>query len=163
MPDVRTDPRYLNALDAVRAELAVPMLVRGKLVGVIDLQSTRLNAFSDQDRALLALIASRVGVAIDNARLYRRVEQQNRTLRVLAHLSQEFSSILEIDELLTKIAVTVRALINFDAFSIYLVERGRTVLRCRFSQRYDDEKASEDNIEIGKGITGAAAGSSPGH
>ncbi len=39
--DVRTDPRYLNALDAVRAELAVPMLVRGKLVGVIDLQSTR--------------------------------------------------------------------------------------------------------------------------
>ena len=44
--DVRQDPRYLNALDAVRAELAVPMLVRGKLVGVIDLQSTRLNAFS---------------------------------------------------------------------------------------------------------------------
>ncbi len=38
--DVRMDPRYLNALDAVRAELAVPMLIRGKLVGVIDLQST---------------------------------------------------------------------------------------------------------------------------
>jgi len=76
VPDVRADPRYLNALDAVRAELAVPMLVRGKLVGVIDLQSTRLNAFSDQDRALLALIASRVGVTIDNARLYRLVEQQ---------------------------------------------------------------------------------------
>src|SRR5690349_21280420 len=42
--DVRTDPRYLSALDAVRAELAAPMLIRGKLVGVIDLQSTRLNA-----------------------------------------------------------------------------------------------------------------------
>lgn len=159
VPDVRADPRYLNALDAVRAELAVPMLVRGKLVGVIDLQSTRLKAFSDQDRALLALIASRVGVAIDNARLYRRVEQQNRTLRLLAHLSQEFGSILEIDELLTKIAISVRSLINFDAFSIYLVEPGRTVLQCRFSQRYDDKKASEGNIEIGKGITGAAADS----
>ncbi len=155
-PDVRTDPRYLNALDAVRAELAVPMLVRGKLVGVIDLESTRLNAFSDQDRALLALIASRVGVTIDNARLYRRVEGQNRTLRLLAHLSQEFSSILEIDELLTKIAISVRALINFDAFSIYLVEQERRLL-CRFSQRYDNQKAAEDNLEMGKGITGAAA------
>ncbi len=40
--DVRQDPRYLNALDAVRSELAVPMMARGKLVGVIDLQSTRL-------------------------------------------------------------------------------------------------------------------------
>ena len=157
VPDVRTDPRYLNALDAVRAELAVPMLVRAKLVGVIDLQSTRLSAFSDQDRALLALIANRVGVTIDNARLYRRVEQQNRTLRLLAHLSQEFGSILEIDELLTKIAISVRALINFDAFSIYLVEQDRKLLRCRFSQRYDDKKASEENVEMGKGITGAAA------
>jgi len=154
--DVRTDSRYLNALDAVRAELAVPMLVRGKLVGVIDLQSTRLNAFSEQDKALLALIASRVGTAIDNARLYRRVNGQNRTLRVLAHLSQEFSSILDIDELLTKITVTIRALINFDAFSVYLVDFERNLLRCRFSQRYD-EKATIENIEIGKGITGTAA------
>ncbi|HEY7302589.1 MAG TPA: SpoIIE family protein phosphatase [Bryobacteraceae bacterium] len=154
--DVRTDSRYLNALDAVRAELAVPMLVRGKLVGVIDLQSTRLNAFSEQDKALLALIASRVGTAIDNARLYRRVQGQNRTLRVLAHLSQEFSSILDIDELLTKIAVTIRALINFDAFSIYLVDLERQLLRCRFSQRYD-EKSTIENIEFGKGITGSAA------
>ncbi|MBV9406381.1 MAG: GAF domain-containing protein, partial [Acidobacteriaceae bacterium] len=154
--DVRSDPRYLNALDAVRAELAVPMLNRGRLVGVIDLQSTRLNAFTENDRALLTLLASRVGIAIDNARLYRRVERQNRTLRVLAHLSQEFSSILEIDELLTKIAVTVRALINFDAFSIFLIDDQKKQLHCRFSQRYD-EKTTVENVEFGKGITGAAA------
>jgi phosphoserine phosphatase RsbU/P len=154
--DVRTDSRYLNALDAVRAELAVPMSIRGKLVGVIDLQSTRVNAFSEEDLSLLVLIASRVGVTIDNARLYRRVAQQNRTLRVLAHLSQEFSSILEIDELLTKIAVTIRALINFDAFSIFLVVEENKLLRCRFSQRYD-EKATVENIVFSQGITGAAA------
>jgi phosphoserine phosphatase RsbU/P len=156
LPDVRKDPRYLSALDAVRAELAVPMLVRGKLVGVIDLQSTRLNAFTEQDRALLTLIATRVGTSIDNARLYRRVERQNRTLRVLAHLSQEFSSILDIDELLTKIASTVHALISFDAFSVFLVDGERNLLRCRFSQRYD-ERTTIENIEIGKGITGVAA------
>ncbi len=153
--DVRTDNRYLNALDAVRAELAVPMLIRGKLVGIIDLQATRLDAFSEQDRALLVLIATRVAAAIDNARLYRRVERQNRTLRVLAHLSQEFSSILNIDELLAKIAVTIRALIAFDAFSIFLVDEERRLLRCRFSQRYDTQTTS-DNLALGQGIIGAA-------
>jgi phosphoserine phosphatase RsbU/P len=153
--DVRSDPRYLIALDAVRAELAVPMLVRGKLVGVIDLESTRLNAFTEQDKALLTLIAGRIGVSIDNARLYRRVERQNRTLRVLAHLSQEFSSILDLDELLPKIASTVRALINYDSFSIFLVDPEYNLLRHRFSQRFD-ERITVQNIEMGKGITGAA-------
>jgi sigma-B regulation protein RsbU (phosphoserine phosphatase) len=154
--DVRSDPRYLNALDAVRSELAVPMIARGKLVGVIDVQSTKVKAYSEQDRALLRLIASRIAVSIDNARLYRRVERQNRTLRTLAHLSQEFSSILDLDELLSKIAKTVHAVIPYDAFSVLLVDYERKVLRHRVSQRYD-KRVQLDNIPLGKGITGAAA------
>ncbi len=98
--DVRNDPRYLNSVDAVRTELAVPMTARGKLVGVIDLQSTRIDAYSEYDRTLLRLIAARVAIAIDNARLYQRVERQNRTLKTLANISREFSSILDLNELL---------------------------------------------------------------
>ena len=71
--DVRDDGRYLSGLDAVRSELAVPMMNRQKLVGVLDLQATSLHAFTPQDRSLLQLIASRVASAIDNARLFRRV------------------------------------------------------------------------------------------
>jgi len=154
--DVRSDSRYLPALDAVRSELAVPMMARGKLVGVIDLQSTRLNAYREQDRALVQLIASRVAASIDNARLYRRVDRQNRTLRTLALLSQEFSSILDLDELLGKIAITMHTLVAYDAFSILLVDPELKVLRHRFSQRYD-QRVNLDNIPLGKGITGAAA------
>lgn len=154
--DVRNDPRYLTAVDAVRTELAVPMLARGKLVGVIDVQSTRPSAYREQDRSLLQLIATRVAVSIDNARLYRRVDRQNRTLRTLAHLSQEFSSILALDELLGKIAKTIHAMISFDAFSILLVDPERRVLRYRFSERYD-QRLDLDNIPLGKGITGSAA------
>jgi sigma-B regulation protein RsbU (phosphoserine phosphatase) len=132
------------------------MLARGRLVGVIDVQSTRVKTYAEPDRALMRLIASRVAVSIDNARLYRRVERQNRTLRTLAHLSQEFSSILDLDELLGKISATIRALINYDAFSIYLLDADKKVLRHRFSVRYD-ERVTLDNIPLGKGITGAAA------
>jgi sigma-B regulation protein RsbU (phosphoserine phosphatase) len=154
--DVRNEPHYLQALDAVRTELAVPMLARGKLVGVIDLQSTRLNAYSEYDRALARLVAARVSIAIDNARLYRRVDRQNRTLKTLANISREFSSILDLNELLGKIASTVRELIDYDAFSILSVDREAKVLRHLFSIRYD-QRVSTDNVPLGKGLTGAAA------
>ena len=153
--DVRNDPRYLNTVDAVRTELAVPMMGRGKLVGVIDLQSTRVRAYTEYDRALMRLIAARVGIAIDNARLYRRVERQNRTFKTLAHISREFSSILDLNELLGKLASTMRDLINYDAFSILLVDHDAKALRHLFSIRYD-QRVNIDNVPLGKGLTGAA-------
>jgi sigma-B regulation protein RsbU (phosphoserine phosphatase) len=154
--DVRKDPRYLPALDAVRSEMAAPMLARGKLVGVIDVQSTQPKTYGDQERMLLSLIASRVAASVDNASLYRRVERQNRTMRTLAHLSQEFSSILDLDELLGKIAAATRALFHYHAFSVFLLDAEKRVLRHRFSVRYD-QRVNLDNIPCGKGITGAAA------
>ncbi len=154
--DVRNDPRYLRSIDAVRTEMAVPMIARQRLVGVIDVQSTRLNAYTEYDRALLRLIASRVAVAIDNARFYRRVERNNRTARTLSAVSTELSSILDLDELLAKISTSVRNLINYDAFSILLVDEEQKALRHRFSMRFD-ERVNIDNVPLGKGLTGAAA------
>lgn len=154
--DVAADSRYLRLVDAVRTELAVPMTARGKLVGVIDLQSVRLNAYTAYDRALLRLIGARVGIAIDNARLYRRADRQNRTLRTLSKISREFSSILDLNELLGKIASTMRGLISYDAFSILYIDPEARALRHLFSLRYD-ERVNIDNVPLGKGITGAAA------
>lgn len=154
--DVLNDQRYLNALDAVRSELAVPMVLHGKLVGVIDLQSTTPEAFTPQDCALLQLLASRVGAAIENARLYRRVERQNRIQRTLALLGQEFSSILQLDALLDRIAKSVKKLINYDAFMVLLVDEREGVLRSRFSLRYD-ERTQAESLSLKRGITGAAA------
>lgn len=153
--DVKQDPRYLNAVDAVRSELAVPMVTRKRLVGVIDIQSTRPDAYTEYDRALLRLIAARVGSTIENARLFRRVDRQNRTLKILSHLSQEFSSILDLNELLRQIADAIKMLIKYDAFSILLVDRERQCLRHGFSVRYD-QRVELDNIPLGAGITGAA-------
>lgn len=152
--DVRKDPRYLNSLDPVRSELAVPMTVGNRLVGVIDVESTSAGTFTPEDQALLTLIASRIAYSIDNARLYRRIHQSNRTLRTLASLAQEFSSILDLDQLLHRISLAMRILIDFDAFSILLVEGG--YLRHRFSQRYD-RRVEANNIPLGEGITGHVA------
>ena len=112
--DVRKEKSYLNAMDAVRCEMAIPMIARDKLVGVIDFQSTEIGAYTADDVALMRLIASRIAGAIDNARLYRRVDLQHRTLRTLSKTSQGFSSILDLDELLGTVAESVRALMDYD-------------------------------------------------
>lgn len=154
--DVDRDPRYLNAMDAVRSEMAVPMMSRQQLVGVLDLQATTAKAFNEQDVALLQLIASRIATAIENARLYRRVDRQNRIRKTLAHLAHEFSSILDLDALLSKIADSVKGLIDYDAFLVLLVdEKGRRLVE-RFSRRYD-EKQTLGSLPLDAGLTGAAA------
>ena len=152
--DVRADARYLNALDAVRSELAVPMIARGRLVGVIDLETTRPEAYGKREEALLSLIASRVASAVDNARLYKRVEQNHKTLKVLTQLTKEFSSILDLDTLLQKIASGVRSLVQYDGFSVLLVDEGEQVLKNRFSMRFDERKT--EDIPLSRGVTGAA-------
>jgi len=70
VPDVSKDPRYINVVDDVRSELAVPMLLKDRCVGVFDLESPELDAFSKRDVEILTLLASQAAVAIENARLY---------------------------------------------------------------------------------------------
>jgi len=153
--DVRRDPRYLNAVDATRSELAVPMTARGRVVGVIDIQSTRPEAFSVEDQGLVELIGAKMAMSLDNARLYRRVVRQNKTLRTLTSIAQEFSSILDLDRLLKSMSVEMRKLINYDAFSILLLEPAQAMLKHYISVRYD-RRVELDNIPLGRGIVGTA-------
>ncbi len=154
--DVRLDPRYLDAVDAVRSEIAVPLVARGKLVGVIDLQSPAAAAFGDQERGLLELIASRFSLAIDAAQLHLQTVRQNATFRTLADIAQEFSQILNLEALLNQISSLVRLLVQYDAFSIYLCEGD--LLKHYFGVRFD-ERVQWQSMPRGEGIVGAAAAS----
>ncbi|HEU0124082.1 MAG TPA: SpoIIE family protein phosphatase [Bryobacteraceae bacterium] len=154
--DVRKEQGYLNAMDAVRCEMAIPMIVRDKLVGVIDFQSTEIGAYTVDDMALTRLIAMRVGYSIDNARLYRRVDQQHRTLRTLSKTSQGFSSILDVDELLHTVAGSVRALMDYDSFIIWLLDEQKQILRKRFAISLAGGREL-DEVPLSIGVTGSAA------
>lgn len=73
--DVSKDPRYINLVDDARSELVIPMLIKDRCVGVFDLESPELDAFTKEHKELLTLLASQAAVAIDNARLYEEVRQ----------------------------------------------------------------------------------------
>ncbi|MSO49104.1 MAG: GAF domain-containing protein [Acidobacteria bacterium] len=75
VPDVSKDPRYIKVIDDVRSELVVPMLLKDRCIGVFDLESPELDAFTKRDVEILTLLASQTAVAIENARLYEEASQ----------------------------------------------------------------------------------------
>lgn len=154
--EVDRDPGYLRAVDSVRSEVAVPLVARGKLVAVLDLQSSDPHAFDPRVSDLLELIASRFSLAIDVAQLYEQQAQQHSTLRTLHRIAQEFSQILHLPELLEKIAELVRTLIPYDVLAIYLTQPNRGLLHHDFGLRHQ-ERVQWRDLEIGSGLVGRAA------
>src|SRR5688500_5899205 len=74
--DVSKDPRYLKLVEDVRSELVIPMLIKDRCIGVFDLESPELDAFTKEHKELLTLLASQAAVAIENARLYEEVSRK---------------------------------------------------------------------------------------
>jgi sigma-B regulation protein RsbU (phosphoserine phosphatase) len=72
-PDVSKDPRYIKVVEDVRSELVVPMLIKDRCIGVFDLESPELDAFSKRDVEILTMLASQAAVSIENARLYEEL------------------------------------------------------------------------------------------
>jgi sigma-B regulation protein RsbU (phosphoserine phosphatase) len=102
--DTTKDPRYINAIDSVRSELAVPLMLQKKCVGVLDIQSQHLDYFTRDQQNILTMLASRLAVAIENARLFQKVRTQAETLLLLNEVGRETGSILEVEELLRRAA-----------------------------------------------------------
>jgi phosphoserine phosphatase RsbU/P len=73
--DVSKDPRYIHAVKDVRSELVIPLLVKDRVIGVFDVESPELDAFTKEHAELLTLLASQAAVAIENARLYEEIRR----------------------------------------------------------------------------------------
>jgi signal transduction histidine kinase/putative methionine-R-sulfoxide reductase with GAF domain len=79
VPDVRRDPRYHYELEAerrTRSELAVPIALKGAVIGVLDVQSEKPSAFTELDTFTLETVADQLAVAIENARLYDELRRE---------------------------------------------------------------------------------------
>ena len=155
--DVANDPRYISAVPNVRSELAVPLIVKNRVIGVIDIESPQPDHFTEEHKRLLTLIASRMAVGIENARLYTRMTRQTKTLLLLNEIARELTSILNLDELLKRVGELLSQLIDFQMFSILLLDPAGEKLQHRFSLRFQENIQLKHDIPTGKGIVGAAA------
>ncbi|HTM37960.1 MAG TPA: GAF domain-containing protein [Terriglobales bacterium] len=155
--DVAGDPRYISALPNVRSELAVPLIVKNRVIGVIDIESPQPDHFTEEHKRLLMLIASRMAIGIENARLYTRISRQARTLLLLNEIARELTSILNLDELLKRVGELLSRLIDFQMFSILLLDSAGSTLQHRFSLRFQENIQLKHDVPVGEGLVGYAA------
>ena len=156
LQDVTQDDNYISANPDVRSELAVPLIVKNRVIGVIDLQSEQVGYFQPEHRRLLELTASRVAQAIENARLYTRVARQAQTLAVLNEISREVTSILDLDPLLERIGELLRRIIDYQMFSILLVNEREQVLEIQYAVRFGHLVAPSETVPLDRGLVGTA-------
>ena len=156
--DVRRDPTYIQSVASVRSELAVPLIAKNRLIGVLDLGTPWPDFFTEQHQNLLELLAGRIAMAIENARLYRRSVRQARTLQLLNEISRELSSVLVLNELLRKIGALTKRLIDYHRFSIMLLDEQTQTFNAVISLRQDERLPDKCTVPAGQGIVGAAAG-----
>ena len=155
--DVREENNYLNVNPEVKSELAVPLIAKNRVIGVIDIQAREIGYFKAEHKRLLTLVASRIAVAVENARLYTRVFRQAQTLEILNEISRELTSILNLDQLLKRIGELLSRVIDFQMFSILLLDKTSTTLEHRFSLRFNENVQLKHDIPLGRGLVGASA------
>jgi len=155
--DVSKEPGYIDAIPNVCSELAIPLIVKNRVIGVIDIEAREPNYFNDEHKRLLTLIASRMAIGIENARLYTRTTRQARTLLLLNEIARELTSILNLDELFRRIAELLSRLIDYQMFSILLLDSGEEKLQHRFSLRFQENIQLKHDIPLGRGVVGYAA------
>jgi sigma-B regulation protein RsbU (phosphoserine phosphatase) len=154
--DVTTSESYVEVNPDVRSELAVPLIAKNRLIGVMDIESEQADYFRPEHLRLLTLTASRIAQAIENARLYARVSRQAQTLAVLNEIATELISILDLNPLLERVGQLLRRLIDYQMFSILLLDEKGEKLITRYSWRFGSAEAPMRSIPISSGLVGAA-------
>jgi sigma-B regulation protein RsbU (phosphoserine phosphatase) len=155
--DTSQDSRYISAIDSVRSELAVPLMLQGKCIGVLDIQSRHLDYFTPDQQNILTLLASRLAVAIENARLFQRVSAQADTLLLLNDVGRETSSILDVEELLRRAAEQTKRVIDYQILSIMLYDEAQKIFRHRVDVKHGQSVQGKLRVAATEGIVGAAA------
>jgi sigma-B regulation protein RsbU (phosphoserine phosphatase) len=155
--DLAAEHNVINYTPGVRSELAVPLIAKNKVIGVLDVESAKPSAFNEEHKRLLMLFASRIAVGIENARLYTRVSRQAKQLGLLTEISRELTSILNVDQLLKRVADLLTRIIDYEMFSILLLDPTGQFLQHRFSLRFKESVHLKDDIPVGQGLVGYAA------
>ena len=154
--DVHDDPRYVEAVPGSNAELVVPLRRKGRVIGALNLLSETKGQFTLVDEAVLRQFGAHVAVAIENARMFEHEREYTTTLETLAEVAREFGSILNLDELLTRLASVTRRLVDYRTFGILLLNEDRQELEMKTAVRYGDQSAPT-HVKMGEGLVGYAA------
>jgi signal transduction histidine kinase len=158
--DAYADPRFYQAIDQAtgyrtRQILCVPIKSRwGEVLGVLEILNKRGGSFAAEDEEVLSLLASQVGVALANARLYMGLRTNLNRLTRLMKVGVAISAELDLDALLRIISETTSSLLQAERSTVFIADRERHELWSRVAEGLDRQ---EIRIPLGVGVAGMVA------
>ncbi len=128
-PDVSKDPRYIASVQNTRSELAIPLMVRDEVVGVLDCHSDNPNHFDPETIDLLMLFSTQASMALQNAKLYSLERRRALQLEAINAIAKQTTAVLDLKELLAKVCSLIQHAFPVSHVSVLLKEEEEIVLR----------------------------------
>ena len=132
--DASNDSRYIPILHGICSELCVPMVIRNKVVGVINLEKAAGNVYSERDENLLAALANSAAIALENARLYNETQRRVRELETINHISSSLRLAQSLDDMLPVLLNETLKLMKSSDGSIWLYDQSNNSMVQRIAQ-----------------------------
>jgi signal transduction histidine kinase len=153
--DVTKDPRYVSVRQDIHSELAVPLLLEEQLIGVLNVDSTRPDAFSQADEDLLMALANQAAQVIHNSWLYEAVAHSARKLESLAQAAHSIISTLNLEEILQRVTVDACRLMEAKVCSVLLLNAERNRLELRACHGASADYLNKPPLDINDSIIGS--------
>lgn len=122
--DIAKEPGYVASLKNIKSVLCVPLIARGNVIGVLDIESTDLHAYSDRDENLLTALANSAAMAFENARLYKSELARRGQAENLRMATASLSTALDVQTLYEIILTSAARLVPYDHASIEMIKQG---------------------------------------
>jgi PAS domain S-box-containing protein len=126
--DVEKESEYIEIASGIRSELCVPIRVHERLIGVLNVESKRLNAFSKNDELLLNTIASSLGTTLEKLRLFKEEQRRAQELNSLYHATKSLTQSLKPEIIAEKLIATLDELLEYEFGAVYLLENQEQML-----------------------------------
>lgn len=107
MPDTAGNSNYVSIFSETRCELAIPLMVRDEVIGVLDLQSDEADYFDAETLDLLTLFSTQASIGLENARLYSLEQRRTGQLEAINAIARQTTAVVDLDELLAKVCDVV--------------------------------------------------------
>ena len=154
--DVRKEENYIATTPGIRSEICVPIKIGSRVLGVINAESTRINAFTADDERLLTTLASVVATGLQNVRLFEEARRREAQAQALLSTSQAIA-MLDLESVLQAIAEHAKSLFAANGSRIHLIDADGKHLTCVVALHPGAETALSYKLRIGDGLTGYVA------
>ncbi len=153
--DVKSDPRYIMLRPEVRSELAVPLEVEGEVRGVLNVDSDRTEAFTEDDQELLQGLAEQAARVIQNTWMFEQLRLKARLLESLASVSRTINSTLNLDEALQTVTRVACDLMQAKMCSLMLLDDSREWLDLRACFGAGDDYINKPRLRVNESLLGS--------